>query len=608
MFDILELDEMLCLKLDQKSLLQCAKVNKQWNEAAVPFIWRTIPLWSWDRLREHVLEDYLQEQYLLEQQCLEDQPRPVKKPRQARFSKKAPPRLERWQKPDHLVILSRYGHCVRHVEGFDQLLKPQGSEKDCRSRQQSQAPEHPIPPSALDLSLHFLKRCPNALFDFEMSLEFFTSDTLFDFALTTILPKVSALTISGDYDDDISRIPVSLSKFQRVLAASFGHLSSLSLSIPKNQFVEESDAEGAEGATDIPKLEITAQPKRLKIHDIDSHSHFHDTDNHQEWSWIWRQCSQVQELEVHRLSRQAVNSLAQGIRASMPVLDRAIFGRNSTAVTSGGDGIELYDYQIGPILGAGTKGWKAVHFGYTAQAGWQTFNLLSQLGATLEEVSVVRVCNRIGLIRVLKECPRLRTLVAIDDDLHGAYEIPEIAVMDFIDWDPETKSLTPWPCALTLETLAIKIADVPGRNTRGGLRQEARHYNSVQQHLCQRLGEFVNLKVLKLGHTARINAIKRFNHKRSEYVFAESEVPRQNKCIHLTFATGLRKLEGLKKLEELHIPNMDHQIKDVREVKWMVENWPRLSRLHGIGPRTSAHKWLEAKHPEICLSRKHPGF
>ncbi|KAG0341611.1 hypothetical protein BG000_008556 [Podila horticola] len=573
MFDILELDEMLCLKLDQKSLLQCAKVNKQWNEAAVPFIWRTIPLWSWDRLREHVLEDYLQEQYLLEQQCLEDQPRPAKKTATSKIFQ----------------------------EGTTSTGT--GSEKVCYSRQQSEAPEHPIPLSALDLAQHFLKRCPNALFDFEMSLEFFTSDPFFDFALTTILPKVTALTISGDYDDDISRIPVSFSKFQRVLAASFGHLSSLSLSIPKNQFVDGSDAEGAEGSTDI-----TAQPKRLKIHDIDSHSHFHDTDNHQEWSWIWRQCSQVQELEVHRLSRQAVNSLAQGIRASMPVLDRAIFGRNSTAVTSGGDGIEIYDYQIGPILGAGTKGWKAVHFGYTAQAGWQTFNLLSQLGATLEEVSVVRVCNRIGLIRVLKECPRLRTLVAIDDDLHGAYEIPEIAVMDFIDWDPETKSLTPWPCALTLETLAIKIADVPGRNTRGGLRQETRHYNSVQQHLCQRLGEFVNLKVLKLGHTARINAIKRFNHKRSEYVFAESEIPRQNKCIHLTFATGLRKLEGLKTLEELHIPNMDHQIKDVREVKWMVENWPRLSRLHGIGPRTSAHKWLEAKHPEICLSPRHPGF
>ncbi|KAF9292690.1 hypothetical protein BGZ74_000215, partial [Mortierella antarctica] len=100
MFDILELDEILCLQLDKKSLLQCARVNKQWNQAAIPFIWRTIPTSSLDRLCEHVREDYLQEQYLLEQQGLEDQPPPAKKLRQAQSSKKPPPQLERWQKPN----------------------------------------------------------------------------------------------------------------------------------------------------------------------------------------------------------------------------------------------------------------------------------------------------------------------------------------------------------------------------------------------------------------------------------------------------------------------------------------------------------------------------
>ncbi|KAG0037680.1 hypothetical protein BGZ82_002038 [Podila clonocystis] len=242
MFDILELDEMLCLQLDRKALLQCAKVINQWNDAAIPFIWQTIPLWGWDKLREHVLEDYLQEQYLLEQQLsLEYQPPqpPAKKPQQSRSSKKQPPRLERWQKPDHLALTS-----------------------------QSNVPEYSIP-SALDLARHFHKRCPNALFDFEMTLEFFTSDELFDFALTTILPKANALSISGDDgDDDESRIPIPFSKLQRALAAaSSDHLYSLSLSIPKNQFVLESDAEGS---TDIThEFNVTARPKCLKIYDID---------------------------------------------------------------------------------------------------------------------------------------------------------------------------------------------------------------------------------------------------------------------------------------------------------------------------------------------------
>ncbi|KAG0020455.1 hypothetical protein BGZ81_009349, partial [Podila clonocystis] len=529
MFDVLELDEMLCMQLDRKSLLQCAKVNKQWNEAAVSVIWRTIPRWSWDKFREHVLEDYLQEQYLLEQQGLDQPPPPpppAKKPRQSQLSKKPPPRLDRWKKPGRLA-LNKYGHHVRQVEGFAELLKANHSG-------QSNALEYSIP-STLDLARHFHKRCPNALFNFEMTLEFFTSDELFDFALTTILPKANALSISGDYgDDDESRIPVQFSKLQRALAAaSSDHLYSLSLSIPKNQFVMESDAEGS---TDIiiQELDVTARPKCLKIHDIDCH--INSTNIHQEWSWIWRQCSQVQELEVHQLSLHGLYTLAKGIQTSMPMLDTVIFGRNDIAASSS-SGCELHDYQIMPILAAGTKGWKGIHFGYTAQAGWETFNLLPEIGATLEDLSMVRGCTSKGLIRVLKTCPKLRRLVTINDDLHSVYEIPEIAVMDFIDWDPETGALSPWSCALSLETLAIKIADVPGRNTNGALRQEVKSYNEVQQHLCQRLGEFANLKVLKLGHTARINSVKKFNHKNGEFKFKESGVPKQSKCMHLTFET-----------------------------------------------------------------------
>ncbi|KAF9271967.1 hypothetical protein BGZ74_005529, partial [Mortierella antarctica] len=148
---------------------------------------------------------------------------------------------------------------------------------------------------------------------------------------------------------------------------------------------------------------------------------------------------------------------------------------------------------------------------------------------------MVRVSDSTVLIRVLKACPKLRKLVTIDDDQHGKCNVPaitivpEIAVMDFIDWDPETKALQPWPCALTLETLAIKITDVPGPDTSCGLHQEAEDYNVIQQRLCQRLGEFANLKVLKLGHTAWINLIKTFSYRLSVwYTSKESMVPKQD--------------------------------------------------------------------------------
>lgn len=586
MFDIQELDELVCLQLDQKSLIHCARVNKSWHEAAIPYVWRTIPKWSWKKLREHVLEDYLQEKYLLEQQRLEDQPPPAKKSRQGSSSKKAPPALERWKTTKSLA-LSKFGHYVRQTDGFDQLLK--GLKQMNVNHGQSEAPEYPVP-SALDLAHHFLKRCPHTLFCFEMTHKLFTSDELFDLALT-ILPRVTALSISGGSDRS-TLFPFS--KFKRVLITASYHLHSLSLSLPKFQRDGEDSV-----STDTLEQEITARPKRLQVHDLDSD---------QDWPWVWRACGQVEVLEVHHMTFDTTQFLTFGIRDSMPMLDSVTFGRNATVVSGGGDGCEISDYQIGPILSAGTKGWRAVHLGFTAQAGFQTFNelLQPQHTTTLEEFSAVRVWDRLGILRLLRTCPKLRKLETIDDEIHGVYQVPQLAVMDFIDWDPEAGAIEAWPCASTLEMLAIKIADVPGRSTKG-LRQDIRRYNEIQQQVFQRLGEFENLKVLQLGHVARINAIKGFNHKKGEYKFADREVPKQDKCIHLTFATGLRKLERLKNLEELHIPNMDHQIKDVREVKWMVEHWPRLSRLFGIGSQTEAHAWLQKKHPKISLSRKHPG-
>lgn len=54
----------------------------------------------------------------------------------------------------------------------------------------------------------------------------------------------------------------------------------------------------------------------------------------------------------------------------------------------------------------------------------------------------------------------------------------------------------------------------------------------------------------------------------------------------------MRKLESLQKLEELYIPNMDHQVQEVPEVEWMMEHLPKLSRLEPLVR-------LVENHPEI---------
>jgi len=67
--------------------------------------------------------------------------------------------------------------------------------------------------------------------------------------------------------------------------------------------------------------------------------------------------------------------------------------------------------------------------------------------------------------------------------------------------------------------------------------------------------------------------------------------------VHLTLTTGLGKPAGLKNFEELHVPNMDHQGKEVLDVEWMVENWPKLWKIIGLDGEAHAYKWLGGETP-----------
>ncbi|KAF9350356.1 hypothetical protein BGX26_011465 [Mortierella sp. AD094] len=55
----------------------------------------------------------------------------------------------------------------------------------------------------------------------------------------------------------------------------------------------------------------------------------------------------------------------------------------------------------------------------------------------------------------------------------------------------------------------------------------------------------------------------------------------QNKCLEFTFETGLRKLEGLKKLRKVNLTGLKHRI-SVEELKWMKEAWPQLEQFEGL--------------------------
>ncbi|KAF9126239.1 hypothetical protein BGW39_006757 [Mortierella sp. 14UC] len=77
----------------------------------------------------------------------------------------------------------------------------------------------------------------------------------------------------------------------------------------------------------------------------------------------------------------------------------------------------------------------------------------------------------------------------------------------------------------------------------------------------------------------------------------------QFSCLPLSLASGLDLMSGLKELRELNVEEMAHLI-GVEEVRWMVEHWPKLSRVIGLavkGEVNDAVEWLKQARPWIEL-------
>ncbi|KAF9336503.1 hypothetical protein BG006_008422 [Podila minutissima] len=587
MFDITELDEMVCALLDPSSLAKCAQVSKKWSRVFAPYVWKNIPKTvtqkGWCEFRELVLEDYQQEQQRQEQQQQPQQQPPPKRVRKSKSTYVAKP-ISHTSEPTESsapLALTKFGRLVRHVEEFAELLM--GLEPPLPGGGKLSSKEH-SDPSAPDLARHFLKRCPNALLDLQVDYEHVKSKKMFTVVLEAI-PRVDNLTIRGKYD---GRKPFPDSSFQKILLATSDRLRSLTIDIPRFRLTKGADIIGSPNVRD---LEITARPKTLKLITLAEINLCAD------WSWIWRACGQVEKIEISGISQQLVKDLAKGIRDSMPCVDTVVFGKGFP-----GYGNALCAANLPSILSASTNGWKAVHCGYSSQWQSSAFDALLQHASPLEELSIVNVRDRGGIPRVLKSCPNLRKLVTIDDGRHGSSEFAEVDAQDFIDWDPARNAVQPWVSAANLETLAIKVTGILPQGS-NELPVDFQRFYETQQRICERLGEFKALKVLTLGHRA-IVAERRsvwLNRWRTGYRTTISTSPMQGECLHLTLAMGLDRMGGFKNLEELHIPNMDHHVTVKEDVEWMVDNWPKISRVRGLGVVTEARKWLKETHPEIQL-------
>ncbi|KAG0333180.1 hypothetical protein BG004_000938, partial [Podila humilis] len=540
-FDIPELDEMVCSQLDLASLVKCAVVNKQWNRIATPYVWRTIPRTrsqnQWRKLHRFILEGYFQQKYREkkeeQQQQLQSSGGRPQKQRTTRYVR------DIWRNLDEEMTITKYGRFIQEVEDWYELWK--GLTNVGTVYVGRLKPKDFEPPSDLEIFQHFLQQCPRTLRSFQFQLRFCQligppeKSRLEDVLrfLMNIVPSVQNLSIGYMIQFVHFGESCPLLLLKHILAATnVNNLDSLSIMITADPVHTSIAAEFA-ALENNPNPEILARPRHLTLFHLDDNSDPAITS----WSWLWQTCSRLTSLETHGLEGHVLEDLSLGIQECMPCLE--------TLRLNGpfypGSSTKRIDTVIAGILSANTKGWRVVGIELWDDIGSEVVSaLLESSYSTLQNLVLGGLSKTCDVVRLLRSLPQLRKL----DIQRGSYKLRSFKAIDanvFLDLDPNTGTLIPWPCMNTLESLVINFS-ISGPWLQQVDQDSFAQALTVQLQLLERIGKFPNLRVLRLCFLPRDDYLKSYSYNPTK--------------MNLTIDTGLTKLAGLRKLEEIDLWNM----------------------------------------------------
>ncbi|KAG0246900.1 hypothetical protein BGX31_005388 [Mortierella sp. GBA43] len=209
MFDIPELDELICQQLNRHDLTQCVRVNKKWHHVVIPYIWRDIEYVSYfeqrEAFRRMVLEDYLHEQR---------QQEAFKGEHNTEHHTPVPP-----------SSLAKYGAWIRELPGPKSLLSC--LEPPCAIQSQELPSEGVKRPSALELLRHLYKYCPFHRVQFlPITKAAFKSEDLLKTLLEYAVPYARELYIGKPYGANME-----LQKLKHLLDRCSSTLKKLTLEV-----------------------------------------------------------------------------------------------------------------------------------------------------------------------------------------------------------------------------------------------------------------------------------------------------------------------------------------------------------------------------------------
>ncbi|KAF9097889.1 hypothetical protein BGX29_007879 [Mortierella sp. GBA35] len=324
------------------------------------------------------------------------------------------------------------------------------------------------------------------------------------------------------------------------------------------------------------------------------------------------------DLAVGSSYPDSLQALADLLRTGgLPELDDIRFN----CIESGdGEGAALPE--LASLLSACHKGWRSV---YMPALDTLSADALIQHCPTLESLNI---SNTPGLTsaymrHILSSSPNLHTFVTLNDGQSDIPRTTHFLAADFIDIDPATNTLQPWLCVSKLKQFSAKIVGIPRPDVAlshyGRPRKESRdlHGNAVavevlqethpgqgrelQRRVYERLSRFRHLEVLGLGHDDRDFGNEGRFVEDAEGLFIFGDKDYQYECLEMSLDSGLRMLEGMKRLQVLNVMRMSTLI-DVEEMRWMAESWPRLKEIVGLnteGNELETEKWLKENCPSI---------
>ncbi|KAG0380969.1 hypothetical protein BGX24_002189 [Mortierella sp. AD032] len=196
------------------------------------------------------------------------------------------------------------------------------------------------------------------------------------------------------------------------------------------------------------------------------------------------------------------------------------------------------------------------------------------------------------LLALLRSSPSLRTVQTMKSNFGERPSVEgELDIVEAIE--------VPWACTL-MENFECRITNVPRPDIIDTLIEDTDNWipdpatqdppqpaalqesHTLQRMMLRQLGRLTHLRKLCLGAIGR-------DWDNPEYYQLQIQGIRtmvvdefiQRSCLELSLESGVDELAGLKQLEELEVHQMAHRI-GLREVQWMVEQWPKLRAIRGL--------------------------